>query len=99
MRGVKASREMGARYMIFQEMLQEQREAGYVEGRVEGKAEGKAEDILDLLEDLPGEVPEEVRNAILSEKDAEILKCYLKQAAAAVSVEEFMQRISDTVQQ
>ena len=91
MRGVKASREMGARYMIFQEMLQEQREAG--------KAEGKVEDILDLLEDLPGKVPEEVRNVILSEKDAEILRRYLKQAAAAVSVEEFMQRISDTVQQ
>ena len=37
---VKASREMGARHMIFQEMLQEEREEGRAEGREEGRAEG-----------------------------------------------------------
>ncbi len=89
-RGVKASREMGARYMIFQEMLQEEHEAGKAEGRTEGKAEA----VLDLLADLPDAVPEELKNAILAEKDEETLKRYLRQARSANSVEEFVRSIS-----
>ena len=80
--------------MIFQEMLQEEHEAGYAEG----EAKGKAEAILELLEVLPDEVPEDLRKTILSEKDAEVLRRYLKGAASAASVEEFMQRISNTAQ-
>ena len=36
---VKASREMGARYMTFQELLHDEREAGRKEGRAEGRIE------------------------------------------------------------
>ena len=38
-REVKASREMGARYMTFQELLKDEREAGRAEGRAEGRVE------------------------------------------------------------
>ena len=34
-REVKASREMGARYMTFQELLKDERKAGRLEGKVE----------------------------------------------------------------
>ena len=45
-REVKASREMGARYMTFQELLKDEREAG----RVEGRAEGQTEKLRELVE-------------------------------------------------
>ena len=41
---VKVSREMGARYMTFQELLNDERAAGREEGREEGRAEGRAEE-------------------------------------------------------
>lgn len=58
-KGVKASREMGARYMTFQELLKDEREAGRAEGRadtlisqVKKKLEKNqtAEEIADALE-------------------------------------------------
>ena len=52
-REVKASRDMEARYMVLEEMLQDE--------RAEGRAEGRAEAILDILEDLPGAVTENLR--------------------------------------
>ena len=88
-RQVKASREWEARFVIFEEMLQEQREAG----KAEGRAEGKAEDILILLEGLPDEVPKDLREYLFSEKDSDVLHRYLKLAASASSVEEFARQI------
>ena len=87
-RNVKASREMEERYMLLEEMLKEEREAG----RASGKIEGKAEDILEFLSDL-GEVPKELREKIQSEKNLEILKSYLRKASAAKSIEEFQKLI------
>ena len=56
---IKKSREMEERYMVFEELLKEERE--------EGKAEGRAEDILELLADL-GEIPKQLRKKILEER-------------------------------
>ena len=58
--------------MIFQEMLREEYD--------EGKAEGKAEAVLNLLEEL-GEISDDLRVRIISEKDLDVLKRWLKQAA------------------
>lgn len=82
---VKDSREMEERYMIFQELLHEE--------RAEGKVEGKAEDILELLSELNEELPMSVKEKILSEKDLDVLKEYLKAAAKAKSMDDFMERI------
>lgn len=82
---VKDSREMEERYMIFQELLHEE--------RAEGKAEGKAEDILELLSELGEELSMSVKEKILSEKDLDVLKEYLKAAAKAKSMDDFMERI------
>lgn len=76
------SREMEGRYMQFREMLDEE------------KAEGKAEDIIDLLSDL-GIVPEKLREKIFEEKDLDVLRFYLKNAAAAKSIPEFESRINE----
>jgi len=40
---VKDSREMEERFMVFQEMLKEEREEGRAEGRAEGRVEGRME--------------------------------------------------------
>ena len=76
-------------FMILKEMLQEQ----FKDGKAKGKAEGKAEDILDLLNDLPGEISEELKNLLSAENDCDVLRKYLKLAASASSVEEFVQQL------
>ena len=83
-RNVKASREMEERYMLLEEMLKEERESGRIEG--------KAEAVIDLLSYL-GEVPEALREKIISEKEPEVMRCYLRNAAAAMSIEEFQELI------
>lgn len=57
---VKASREMGARYMTFQELLNDEREAGRKEGRAEGLKEGRTQMIFESLERL-GNISDELR--------------------------------------
>lgn len=87
-REVKSNREMEERFMIFEEMLREER----AEGREEGKAEGKAEDILELLEEL-SEVSDEFRNRIMSEKNLGVLRKWHKLAAKADSLDEFLKKM------
>lgn len=77
---VKASREMEGRYMLFEELLHKQYNAG--------KAEGRAEDILLFLADK-GEVPEALQQRITAQTDMEVLKRWLRTAASASSVAEF----------
>ena len=83
--------------MILQEMLREQREAGYAEGEARGVTKGivkgKLEGIFDLLNDLPGEVSEEVQKFLSAEDDCNVLSKYLRLAASASSVEEFVQQL------
>ncbi|MCH1984040.1 Rpn family recombination-promoting nuclease/putative transposase [Ruminococcus sp. OA3] len=77
---LKASEEMGVRYM----QAWEERELD----RREGRAVGKAEAVLELLDDL-GKISEAQRNIILEQKDLNVLKGWLKLAARARTVEEF----------
>lgn len=77
-REVKASREMGARHMIFQEMLQEER----AEGRPEGRAEGDRNRLImqvrkklergDSVEKIADDLVEEV--SVIEEIIADIEK-------------------------
>ena len=85
---IKGSREMEERYMVFEEMLRDERKSG----REEGKAEGKAESILDLLR-IKGNLPEGLEEQIRSQKNVEILTGWLLLAAAAGSVQEFEEKI------
>ena len=58
----------------------------------EGKAEGQAEGVLNLLEEQ-GEISDDLRNRIISEKDLDVLKRWLKQAAKSESLEEFIEKM------
>ena len=86
---VKASREMGERYMLLEELLQDEREEGRAEGRAEGRLEGQKLLLLELLEEF-GEVSVWLRERIDHETDLKRLKKLVKEAARTGSMEEFL---------
>ena len=85
---VKASREMGARYMTFQELLNDEREAGRKEGRAEGLKEGRTQMIFESLERL-GNISDELRQRIDRETDLEILRKWCKLAIGVDTIAQF----------
>lgn len=68
------------------------REEGYESGMEAGKVEGKVEAVLELLEEL-GRTPEEIRQKITYQRDLETLNKWLKMAAKAESMEQFMRNM------
>ena len=87
-RRIKSNREMEERFMIFEEMLRDER----AEGKAEGKTEAVLEMLLELMNDL-GEIPDELRNRIASEKDLETLKKWHRLAARSESLDEFLEKM------
>ena len=95
-RRIKSNREMEERFMIFEEMLRDERAEGKAEGKAEGIAEGKTEAVLEMLLELIndlGEIPDELRNRIASEKDLETLKKWHRLAARSESLDEFLEKM------
>lgn len=100
-REVKSNREMEERFMVFEEMLREERAEGRLEGREEGRTEGREEGrtedrketLLLYLQNL-GTVPESLCIRIQKEEDFEVLKQWTKIAFQSKSVEEFAEKIS-----
>ena len=95
-REVKADIEMEERFMIFEEMLRDERAEGRAEGRMEGRAEGleSAKEILLLYLQNLGTVSETICDKIQSQQELEVLKQWTKMAFQAKSVEEFEEKIS-----
>ena len=91
---IKASREMGERYMLLQELLKDERTAGFAEGHAAGRTEGRAEErkliILENLDEL-GAVPSWLRQQISEEDNLETLSLLSKESRHAKSLEEFIQ--------
>lgn len=81
---VKESREMGERYMIFEEMMEEERRVG----RIEGELQAKRDSIYELLEDV-GVISDRLQREINALSDVEKLKELLKVAAKSASIEVF----------
>ena len=83
-RKIKSSEEMGVKFMqSWEEKIYD---------REEGKIIGRAEVILEVLQEL-GEVPGELKERILAQKDAEVLKCWMKAAIKAGSIDAFVKSI------
>ena len=76
--------------MGFQEMLDQQFQAGLTEGRTEGRTEGSSDAIVLLLESK-GAVSDSLKEQIRSQKDLNTLEGWLKKAIKAQSVEAFME--------
>jgi len=101
---IKTSREMEAKYMLWEEMIKEEREAAFQDGResglaeghksglAEGHASGLAEGRIEMLltlSDLNGELSEQVKERILTETDSARLQMYFRKAQEATSMEAF----------
>ena len=78
------SREMEKRFMLFEEMLRDERK--------EGRAEGQALAVLSLLKNK-GEVSKELQDNVMNEKDMVILEKWIMLAAEIKTVEEFMKEM------
>ena len=87
-RKVKSDREMGAKYMLLQEMLKDEFNAG----KIEGKAEGKLEDIKDLLSDA-GTISQALEDKLAKVSNVEILRILHKKAARVSGIEEFEEEL------
>ena len=83
-----SDREMGERYMIFEEMLREERQEGLEAGRKEGQLKAKREDVIEFLSEL-GTVQESLIAQVESVEDFESLTALLKLAAKADSIDSF----------
>lgn len=85
---IRVDHEMEERYMLFEELLMDER----MEGREEGRIEGQKLCIFDLLEEL-GPVPKMLKDRIEDEQNPETLKSYFKKAISAASIEQFQKEI------
>lgn len=94
---IKADCEMGERYMIFEEMLREEKQEGRQEGLLEGRIEATREGIFELLEDL-GEVPDKLRDRMEALEKLGDLKFLFKLAAKADSIENFVKDAENYLQ-
>ena len=95
-REVKSNREMEERFMVFEEMLREERAEGREEGREEGRAEGltNAKEILLFYLQNLGIVSETICGKIQSQREMEVLKQWTKIAFQSKTLEEFEEKIS-----
>ena len=84
---IKGSREMEAKFMIWKEMIKEERE--------EGRLEGITEILFEILDELPGKVSDELVDRIWDESDAKVLKGYVRLATRASTVDEFEKLFND----
>lgn len=91
-REIKTSREMGERYMLFEELLKEERQ----EGLAQGRQENAREYILEVLADK-GEVPAALKESLCEVDSEEELKRLFKLAAKVGSTEAFQKIVEETV--
>ena len=88
---IKFDREMGRRYMLFEELMKEEYNAGKAEGLELGKAGAlaeAAESILELLQEM-APVSENLKNRIQSITVFEDVMQLMAQAAKADSLQAF----------
>jgi predicted transposase/invertase (TIGR01784 family) len=89
---IKSSREMGAKYMVFEEMLRDEHARGKTEGIAEGIAKGRStlvDAILDFLDEADGTVGNELYHRLQEIRDLDILKKLVRVAGKSETVEQF----------
>ena len=103
-RRIKSDREMGARYMLFGEMLKDEFAAGKLEGmregrlegmregKFEGKLEGKLESIKILLS-VKGMFLQSLEDKLADITDEEVLGILVKKAVTVTTIEEFEEEL------
>ena len=96
---VKRDGKVGMTYMKSFEIEERIRKEAHSEGLAEGMSQGitqgitqgKIDDILDILSDL-GDIPSSLREQVTAQKDEATLRAWLKLAAKAESIQDFVQK-------
>jgi len=91
-RQIKDSRTMKERYMIWQEMLRDERNQGREEGREEGRIE-YAKTLLTSFLNEKGVIPESLSEALSEQTNLTTLNEWIKIASKVTSIEQFMKEI------
>lgn len=89
---LKKNRNLEVGYMYLQELLDDKKVEGIKEGQNAGRILGKIEDIIGFLADL-GEIPEDMQTRIEQEQDIRTLSKWVKLAARAETIEEFIEKM------
>ena len=84
---IRKSEKAGVKYMQRWEELAYARQ----DGKAEGITQGKQESILDLLGEI-GPIPTDMKEEIMAETDEETLKRWVRIAARAGSIDDFIKR-------
>ena len=93
---IKKDRDWETRYMLFKEMMEDERAAGRAEGMAAGRAEGISVGIISSILTIlssKGKVDASLQEFVSNQRDEKILKQWLTMAASADSVVEFEQKI------
>ena len=85
---IKSDREMGARYMLLEEMMKDEYNAGKKEGIIKGKHEDKLELINDFLSQH-GDIPKTISDKLADISDEIILRNLVKKAVTVSDIKEF----------
>ena len=85
---IKQNREMEEKYMLFEELLKDEREVG----RKEGIFKGMTDSLLLVLSKF-GVLPDELQKKINEETDEEVLKNWIQTASQVTSLEEFISKM------
>lgn len=85
---IKKNREMEEKYMLFEELLKDEREVGRKEGVFKGMT-----DILFMFLSKFGVLPDELQKKISKETDEEVLKNWIQTASQVTSLEEFISKM------
>ncbi len=80
---------------LWEEFLMERQE-GIEEGLIHGKLKGEREILLALLNDI-GEIPQELHDRIMLEDNSDTLMKWVKMAAHATSIQEFLNSENDSL--
>ena len=85
---IKQNREMEEKYMLFEELLKDERDVGRKEGVFKGMT-----DILFMFLSKFGVLPDELQKKISKETDEEVLKNWIQTASQVTSLEEFISKM------
>lgn len=85
---IKFDREMGRRYMLFEELMKDEYNAGKAEGLELGKAEAAQSILVEILHEI-APVSDNLKERISSIKELEVVMQLTVTAAKADSIEEF----------
>lgn len=91
----KKSRQMEERFMMVEELLQEEFQAGKEEGRAEGKEEARIETLRQMIQDvlqMKGILTEKTKKLVDTTEDAEILHQMLLYSVGCEQAEDFLSK-------